>query len=51
MTALRQSLADYLSLRRALGYKLQRPEKLLNQFLDFLDARSVSTITTELALA
>ena len=51
MTALRQSLADYLSLRRALGYKLQRPEKLLNQFLDFLDARSVPTITTELALA
>ena len=39
MTApLREALADYLALRRALGYRLARPEKLLNQFLDHLDA-------------
>ena len=31
---LRDELADYLALRRALGYRLARPEKLLNQFLD-----------------
>jgi integrase len=33
---LREALADYLALRRALGYRLARPEKLLNQFLDYL---------------
>jgi integrase len=51
MSALRQALVDYLSLRRSLGYKLQRPEKLLHQFLDFLDATGAPTITTEHALA
>lgn len=51
MNALRQSLLDYLSLRRALGYKLRRPEKLLHQFLDFLDAAGAPTITTQHALA
>jgi hypothetical protein len=34
MNPLRETLADYLSLRRSLGYALRRPEKLLNQFLD-----------------
>ncbi len=34
---LRSQLAGYLALRRALGYRLARPEKLLNQFLDYLD--------------
>ena len=51
MTALRQALVDYLSLRRSLGYKLRRSEKLLHQFLDFLDASGAQTITTEDALA
>jgi integrase len=51
MTALRQALVDYLSLRRSLGYKLQRAEKLLHQFIDFLDASGARTITTEHALA
>ena len=27
------ALADYLSMRRALGYKLQRTEKLLADFI------------------
>ena len=36
---LRDALADYLALRRALGYRLARPEKLLGQFLDYLEAR------------
>ena len=35
--ALREELANYLALRRALGYTLVRPEKLLNQFLSHLD--------------
>jgi integrase/recombinase XerD len=51
MSSLRQALADYLSLRRSLGYQLQRPEKLLSQFIDYLDERGASTITTDLALS
>jgi integrase/recombinase XerD len=51
MNPLRQVLADYLSLRRSLGYGLQRPEKLLNQFLDYLEERGASVITADLALA
>jgi integrase len=51
MNPLRQALADYLGLRRSLGYALRRHEKLLNQFLDYLDERGASTITADLALA
>jgi integrase len=50
MSALQQSLADYLAVRRALGYKLVRPGKLLAQFLEFLEDAGAATITTELAL-
>ena len=35
MNVLLQALADYLAVRRALGYRLARAEKLLAQFLDF----------------
>lgn len=49
-TPLRQQLADYLALRRALGYRLARPEKLLNQFLDHLDCGGETTITVASAL-
>ena len=37
MTPLRQALADYLRIRRALGYKLERAGKLLPQFVDYLE--------------
>lgn len=50
MTALEQHLDGYLAVRRALGYKLARAEKLLTQFLAWLDARGQGVITTELAL-
>jgi integrase len=43
-------LAGYLALRRALGYQLARPEKLLNQFLDYLDRRGETVITVASAL-
>ena len=33
MSRLHKALADYLRVRRALGYKLTRDEKLLDQFL------------------
>jgi hypothetical protein len=47
---LRGQLADYLALRRALGYRMTRPEKLLAQFLDCLEARGERTVTVEAAL-
>lgn len=50
MSKLPQALVDYLRLRRSLGYKLRRPEKLLEQFLDYLEAAGAATITTEHAL-
>lgn len=51
MTPLRPALGDYLSIRRALGYQLDRPEKLLAQFLDHLDELGTGTVTVEHALA
>jgi hypothetical protein len=47
---LHAGLADYLALRRALGYRLARPEKLLNQFLDHLEHAGESRITVAVAL-
>ena len=48
---LSEALADYLAMRRALGYRLVRPEKLLGQFLDYLDAADAQTVTVDLALS
>jgi integrase len=50
MSALEQRLSEYLAVRRALGYKLERAGKLLAQFLAWLDEREQSVITTEQAL-
>jgi integrase len=50
MTALDDRLAGYLAVRRALGYKLARTEKLLAQFIAWLRARGEQAITTDLAL-
>lgn len=47
---LREELADYLALRRALGYRMARPEKLLGQFLDYLDRVGQTRITVTAAL-
>jgi integrase len=47
---LRAELADYLALRRALGYRLDRPEKLLNQFLTHLRAAGQDIVTVGNAL-
>jgi len=51
MTPLRQALADYLAVRRSLGYQLTRPEKLLGQFITYLENAQAGTVTTEHALA
>jgi integrase len=45
------ALADYLMLRRALRYRLVRPETLLNQFLDHLDDADASVVTVYAALS
>jgi hypothetical protein len=51
MTGLRPALAGYLDLRRGLGFKLDRDEKLLDQFITYLEQRGTSTITVTDALA
>ena len=51
MSTLRQALADYLAVRRVLGYRLVRAEKLLAQFLAYLETRGESRLTIEAALA
>ncbi len=51
MNALRQALVDYLAVRRILGYRLARTEKLLAQFLAFVEDRGEKHLTTETALA
>jgi len=50
MNRLRDQVADYLGLRRALGYKLIEHERFLTQFLDYLDQTQATTITVENAL-
>lgn len=51
MSGLEAAVADYLAVRRALGYTLARPEKLLAQFTAYLDQAGAVTVTTEHALA
>lgn len=48
---LRDALEDYLALRRALGFRLASPARLLGQFAGYLEARGASTITISDALA
>ena len=47
---LRAALADYLRIRRALGYKLTKDERALRGFVDFLEAERAQRVTIELAL-
>lgn len=50
MISLRSALTDYLAMRRALGYKLRRTEKLLLQFIEYAEATGADSITTDLAV-
>jgi integrase/recombinase XerD len=45
-----QAVVDYLSLRRSLGFKLEKHEVCLREFVSFLKKRGTSHITTKLAL-
>ncbi len=51
MIRLHQALADYLTMRRALGYKMDKAERLLGQFTTFAGERGEAHIRTETALA
>ena len=51
MSVLRNVLSDYLSIRRALGFRLERSEKLLDQFIDYLEREGVDHVRSEHALA
>jgi integrase/recombinase XerD len=50
VTGLRRHAEQYLVLRRSLGFKLVEFEKLLMQFLDYLESTGASRITTEVAV-
>ena len=51
MTGLRGHLADYLGVRRSLGFKLTRAAKLLDQFLNHLDHLGAAVVTVDVAVA
>ena len=51
MKSLRAYVDDYLRLRRALGYKLERHGRLLPQLISYLEAAGASTITSKLAIS
>ena len=50
MTPVRQALADYLRIRRRLGFKLEGDQRMLENFVGFLEQASAQRITTDLAL-
>jgi integrase len=51
MSALRTAVDDYLAMRRALGFKLEREGTLLPQFVDFVADRGEQHVTVDAALA
>jgi len=50
MSTLEQHLMDYLQLRRSLGHELREAAWLLPDFVAYLDAQGLSTVTIESAL-
>lgn len=51
MSALTAGVADYLTTRRALGFKLHATERFLGQFVDHLDRAGIEVITVDAAVA
>jgi integrase len=51
MSGFRAAAADYLAIRRAVGFKLRRAEGLLFSFVGFLEAEQATRVTTQLTLA
>jgi len=50
MSALREAMQQYLSLRRSLGFKLINAENTLRSFVAFAEREEASHVTTDLAL-
>src|SRR5439155_23263881 len=50
MSSLRDALADYLRVRRRLGFEVPPDGRLLEGFVEFLERAGAERITTELAL-
>ncbi|SRR5258708_5293374 len=48
---LRQAVADYLAMRRGLGFRLRRDGTLLPQFVAYLESHGARAVTHELALS
>lgn len=51
MSALRTHLADYVALRRSLGFALKEADWLLPSFVAYLEDHDAQRVTTDLALA
>ncbi len=51
MSTLRSAAADYLQMRRALGYQLESQGQLLFAFVGYLERAQAATVTIELAVA
>ena len=50
MNTLRQSIAEYLALRRSLGFKMNEAARTLPDFATFMERRRAAYITQALAL-
>lgn len=50
MTSLRESISEYLELRRSLGFRLKKDEWFLGDFVDFMERRHATHITAKLAV-
>jgi site-specific recombinase XerD len=50
MSAIRDSLVQYVAIRRALGSKFYEPALALDHFVDLLEREGTEFITTDLAL-
>jgi integrase/recombinase XerD len=51
MSGLGDAVEEYLLVRRTLGFKLERAEKLLGQFIAHCDHLGVGTVTSDVAVA
>ncbi len=50
MSGLSRHVEDYLRLRRALGFKLEREGQLLARFVSYVEAGGSATLTSEIAI-
>lgn len=50
MSRLGERAAEYLAVRRAVGFKLVQTERLLTSFVSFADTEGATTVTVDLAL-